>query len=192
MTHTESLDKLGLTTRDVTRNILRVFADRTDDDHAKGLVWYREAQGLAEQIASDRGISVNHAAVMIAHLSPRCRWSENKRLALQLARTGDATGTIRSHVDKARRAIDSDDPWSTFGPAAVKTRNFAMNITGVMDAVTVDVWACRIAGIPEDKLSRKGVYEAVAHCYRVAARRGKVSPAQMQAITWCVARGKAE
>ena len=125
---------------------------------------------------------------MIAHLSPRCRWSENVRLARQLALTGTATGTIYGHVERAKKALASDDPWSTFGKAP-KTRSFAANIRGDLNAVTVDVWASRIAGVSEQQLGRVGVYEAIAHAYRLEAKRAGVLPAQLQAITWIVIRG---
>ena len=97
---------------------------------------------------------------------------------------------LQQGIDKARAAMVADDPWSTFGDGP-KTKAFAANIIGDDHAVTVDVWAARIAGITEEQLARVGVYEAVAHGYRLAAKRAGITPAQMQATTWVVIRGSA-
>lgn len=188
--HEAALAKIGLSLTEVRRNVRSVYAERTPEFHALGLSWYDDAMALGQEIAGVCGVSLEHAAVMIAHLSPRCRWSENVRLARQLAMTGTATGTIHKHVDRARLALTASDPWTTFGKAP-KTRSFAGNIAGNLSCVTVDVWASRVAGITEQQLGRVGVYEAVAHAYRLEAKRAGILPAQLQAITWITIRGNA-
>src|ERR1700744_4236104 len=97
--HDEALTRVGLTMTEVRRNIRTVYGQRLPHEHAAGLTWYDEAMALGQEIAGVCNVSLDHAAVMIAHLSPRCRWSENVRLARQLANTGTATGTIYSHVE---------------------------------------------------------------------------------------------
>ncbi|AJD82503.1 hypothetical protein SHEEN_85 [Mycobacterium phage Sheen] len=181
--------KAGVTTRTVVDRIMRVFARATEADILAGKAWYHEAQGVARELADNADISVTAAAAVIAHLSPRCPWERNIAMARELVYTGDTRG-LRGNIDKARRAMVADDPWSTFGNGP-KTRAFAANILGDEHAVTVDVWAARIAGITEDQLGLVGVYEAVAHAYRLAAKRVGITPAQMQAITWVVIRGSA-
>jgi hypothetical protein len=189
--HDSTLAKIGLTMTEVRRNIRAVYGQALPHEVMAGLHWYDEAQGIAREISEMTGKSLDHAAVMIAHLSPRTKWSENIRYAMELAWTGNTYGTFRSAVERAQRALSVDDPWSTFGKAP-KTRSFAANIRGDMSAVTIDVWAMRIAGVSEQQLTRAGMYEAVAHAYRLEARRAGVQPAQLQAITWVVIRGKAE
>lgn len=186
--HDTTLAKIGLTMTEVRRNIRTVYGQRLPHNVAAGMTWYDEAQGIAREVSDLTGKSLDHAAVMIAHLSPRTRWSENIRYALELASTGNTFGTFRSAVDRARKALESDDPWSTFGKAP-KTRAFAANIRGDLTAVTIDVWAMRIAGVSEQQLSRAGMYDAVAHAYRLEAKRAGILPAQLQAITWVVIRG---
>jgi hypothetical protein len=45
----------------------------------------------------------------------------------------------------------------------------------------------------ETILGRAGVYAAIEHCYRLAARRACVDAVTMQATTWIVARnGRAD
>ncbi|AOT25588.1 hypothetical protein SEA_MARGO_87 [Mycobacterium phage Margo] len=188
--HNDTLGKLGLSTRKVTDNIIRVFARATEDDILDGKVWYEEARALAIECAVTGGITLEQSAVMIAQLSPRLRWDKNVEAARSLVTTGKAPGVLGRSVERALEAMSADDPWSTFGKAP-KTRSFALNILGDDNAVTVDVWAARVAGITEQQLGRVGVYEAIAHCYRLAAKRAGIQPAQMQAITWVVARGRA-
>jgi hypothetical protein len=101
------------------------------------------------------------------------------------------TYVMSGPAGRAHKALNAAEPFDTFGKAAKKTRSFARNITGDVHAVTVDVWAARIAGVTEDQLKLVGVYEAVAHCYRLAAKRAGIDPQQMQAITWIVIRGSA-
>lgn len=190
MTHDAVLRvKANITTRTVTERIMRVFARATEDDILAGKGWYSEAQGVARELAEEAGMSVTAAAAVIAHLSPRCPWERNITMARELVRTGDTKG-LRGNIGKARRAMVADDPWSTFGNGP-KTKAFAANIIGDDHAVTVDVWAARIAGITEEQLGLVGIYEAVSHAYRLAAKRVGITPAQMQAITWVVIRGSA-
>lgn len=181
--------KAGVTTRTLVDRIMRVYARATEDDILAGKGWYAEAQAVARELSENADISVTAAAAVIAHLSPRCPWERNIAMARELVYTGTTRG-LGDNIRKARAAMVADDAWSTFGKGP-KTRAFASNILGDEHAVTVDIWAARIAGITEHQLGLVGVYEAVAHAYRLAAKRVGITPAQMQAITWCVIRGKA-
>ena len=129
---------------------------------------------------------------MVAHLSPRISWGRALMAAEELLLHDQVLpGTMGRSVAGAREAMVSHAPMSTLrGP---KIKNFARNLLGDPEAVTVDVWAMRVAlgrkRTDHDLvLGRAGVYDAVAHCYRVAARRAGVTPATMQATTWIVAR----
>lgn len=171
-------------------NILTTWDRATAAQREAGATWYGEAREAALQLAGQAGSTLDTAAAVIAHMSPRTTWSRNVAGAVALMLTGDAPGCIGANVARAQAAIDSPDPLSTInGP---KTRAFAANILGDTDAVTVDVWALRIAcGSPtvdEKILSRKGGYATIADAYREAAALVGVSPATMQAATWIVAR----
>ncbi|BBX09479.1 DUF7178 family protein [Mycolicibacterium aichiense] len=190
LSHDEVLRlRAGVTLRTVTKRIMDVYRVASDADILAGKGWYDEARRVARELAEEAGISVTAAAAVIAHLSPRCPWERNISMAQELVRTGTTKG-LYGNIAKARLAMIVDDPWSTFGDGP-KTKAFAANIIGDDHAVTVDVWASRIAGINEQQLGRVGVYEAVAHAYRLAAKRVGITPAEMQAITWVVVRGSA-
>ena len=194
MSHDDTCRRVfGVTLETVVRRIVRTFDRATAADLESGARWYLEAGALASDLAPYAG-SRAHAAVVIAHLSPRTSWTRNVQTATLLVQCEDgadaarAAGAMRTNVERALASLEFEDPFDSFGPGAPKTRSFARNILGDDEAVTVDVWACRVADLDESALGRVGAYDAIAHAYRLAARRRGVAPATMQATTWVVAR----
>lgn len=189
MSHTTvSRAVFGVTFDTIVARILRTFDRATSSDVESGARWYDEAGQLACEL-SGGDVTVEHAAVVIAHLSPRTTWARNVASAVELIHHGEKlAGVIGTNYERAARSLELVDPFESFGPTAPKTLSFARNIAGDREAVTVDVWAMRVANLDETLLGRKGAYDAVAHAYRVAARRRGVDPATMQATTWVVAR----
>lgn len=195
MSHdTVSRSVFGVSHETIVKRILRTFDRASTSDVEAGATWYSEAGQLASDLAisnDDRFVSPRAAAAVIAQLSPRTTWSRNVAAATALIYYGPdearAVGAIGANVERAMVALEAQgDPIDTInGP---KTNAFARNIAGDTEAVTVDVWAARVADLDETLLSRKGAYDAVAHAYRVAARRRGVAPTTMQATTWIVAR----
>jgi hypothetical protein len=185
--HDTNLHRAGLpSVETLTRRILRTFDRATASDVEAGATWYDEAHDLAVSL-SVGNLDVERTASVIAALSPRTTWTRNVRGATLLIEEGEVLpGLIGRNVETADRALVHGFKALT-GP---KTSAFARNIAGDVEAVTVDVWAARVVQVdPETQLGRKGVYDAVAHAYRLAARRRGVAPATMQATTWIVARG---
>lgn len=187
MSYSDNLTRAGLPTmRTLTRRILATWQRATSSDIEAGARWYGEAESLVTELASDT-VTREQAAAVVAHLSPRTTWTRNVAGAAALVRHGErGPGIMAANHDRAAAALTHPDPESTFG--GPKTLRFFRNILGDSEAVTVDVWAARVAGVSEKSLSRKGIYDAVEHAYRRAARRVGVSPATMQATTWVVAR----
>jgi hypothetical protein len=192
LTANEGLAKIGLNVEQVTKRIIRTYGKASSEDILAGKVWYNEAQDLCENLALTCDYTIDQIAAAMAQLSPRLRWSQNVDSIIALVNEGEVPAYVMTGpANRARKAIVAAEPFDTFGKAANKTRSFARNITGDVHAVTVDVWAARIAGVTEDQLKLVGVYEAVAHCYRLAAKRAGIDPQQMQAVTWIVVRGSA-
>ena len=187
--HNRALKRAGLpTVETLTRRILAVFDRATVADVESGSTWYVEAQDLATNLGRNSGHGVEHAAAVISHLSPRTTWTRNTSGAIYLLIYGErADGIIGANFDRAIRSLDFEDPAESFG--GPKTLRFYRNIIGDTEAVTVDVWAARVAGVDETTLGRKGVYDAVEAAYQRAARARAVEPSTMQATTWIVARG---
>lgn len=190
----DAFAKVDMTTRQASDMIIARWHEATLEQVTAGRMWYGYAFELATEMSKVANISIERAAIIIAHLSPRVQWVTNKRYALELATTGERpAGSMRQMADKALAALTADDPWSTFGPTSPKTRAFAENILGLPTAaVTVDVHTVEAIGLDTSVLGLTGVYEAVAHAYRLAAARLGEEVSTLQAVVWVVQRGRAE
>lgn len=187
-THAESLAKANITVRKAVANILSVYSRATDANKVEGSLWYPSALQVATDYASAYGVSVECAVTVIAHMSPRLHWSRNIAGAAIVLSGQDAKGFMGMSVKNAKKAIASNDPLSTLNGNKVKA--FAANILGDENAVTIDVWSLRVIfGDQEfnDKITTK-LYDAYAHSFRLAAKRIGISPRDLQAICWTVAR----
>lgn len=206
-THDKALAKAGTTFDDTVSRILETWNRATDSDIESGSRWYLLNGQAIVDMAYGFDVSVDTAAAVVAHLSPRLQWARNIVLAANVLGNGSTKGIMKQSLKNAQRALDSDAPLTTL--RGNKVRNFAANLLGDAEAVTVDVWAARVAfGLgkgfkstvgesetvkPETLLARKGVYDAIADAYREAAHRVGVEPSTMQATTWIVARnGRAD
>lgn len=186
--------KAGAAAERVVANILDVWEQATPQNREDGAQWYLINQQAMDVMAIASGVSIDTAAAVTAHLSPRIHWSRNLVAAHAVLMNTPVTGIMSRSLDGARFAIAAyfagENPLFTLkGP---KTRNFALNLIGDTEAVTIDVWAGRVAlGYRDDLdkiMARAGVYDALAQCYREVAAAVGVSPATMQATTWIVAR----
>lgn len=188
---TKSLDEILRKKADVTMKtavarILRYWDRATPVNLTEGAIWYERAREVAIDVAHQGEWDIETAAAVISHLSPRTRWDRNVMGAYALALNGDVSMCLSRNVAGARRAIEAEDPISTInGP---KTRRFAANILGDYSVCTIDVWAARAAGVSEQQLARKGVYDAVERAYQTAALKRGVDPAVLQAQVWVVMR----
>lgn len=193
LTPQQGLDKVGLTTETVVKRIMRAFYKASEAEFVLGLCWYNDAQYIVNTLAADSQYTVNQIAAAMAHLSPRLRWKQNVDSIEQLVLLGKVPNYVMSGPAKrAEAALQAANPELTFGKKALKTLNFSRNVSGCANSVTVDVWAARLCGVSEAQLKLVGVYDALAHCFRLAAKRAGVTPAQIQAITWIVVRGSAD
>lgn len=183
---------LGTSTAAVVNRIVAVWNTADDSARSAGTAWYPTAFEHATTIANNAGISVENAAAVISHLSPKTRWVRNIAGAYALVETGSAPRCIATNVARAMVGLGSSDPGATFGPAAHKTRAFYANILGDTQRVTIDTWAYRLAmGTTEHaerNMQRVGVYAALEYAYQLAAHRVGVEPSVMQATTWIAAR----
>jgi hypothetical protein len=180
--------KIGESISTLTDRILDVFDKATPHEIEAGARWYDEAQKLAIELSTEYDYSVEQIASALAAFSPRLFWSANVAAIEQpLANGTRKPGVLTRSFNNAKRALV--DGFSAV--RAQKSSSFAHNIAGDDETVTLDVWACRVAGIDEKLLNRVGVYATLAYAYRLAARKRAVSPSTMQATTWVVMRGRA-
>ena len=122
--------------------------------------WYNEAQAFANSLRPITGWNLEVAASVVSAFSPRVTWGHNKAKALQYAQ-GITPKGLRSHVAAADRCVA--DGFN--GLRGLKTNAFARAIAGDTQAVVVDVWMCRAAGLGKDA-PNKTEYRAIADAVR--------------------------
>jgi len=180
------------------KRIVKAWHSATTSDLEAGLAWYDRARAHAEVIHPN----VLIGAGVIAALSPRCEWSLNKRWAQTICDaaiagsscpSGVHTFAMRSKAWKiARLANPTVEQIVTIlnGP---KITRFFRNIIGDTSAVTIDVWAQRIATGKDSSTPPKGaMYLTLERAYQLAAEQIGVPARDVQAATWVNIRGAAE
>jgi hypothetical protein len=183
-----------------TKNILDCYSASTCVELEAGREWYDRAELWARTICP---LDVNRGAGVIAALSPRQTWSNNKIAAAKIVKAVDnfsnivptVTGTYQN-VDKALRIARGEDPVKILGGSKrnFKVFRFFQNITGNNRVVTVDTWAARVA-FPDcyTPYIRGRLYLELESCYQEAARWvDKISPRDLQAVCWIHIRGSFE
>jgi hypothetical protein len=149
-------------------------------------VWYHDAQEVAEDVAENLGASLEIGASIVAAFSPRERWSSNvaKALAFSMGKPVTGLGNNLRMAENAR----------TLGFDALKgqkTNAFARAIAGDTDAVVIDVWMIRAAGMDASRGVNKSEYNMLADAVRNIASEHGLTPRTAQALIWIVARGSA-
>jgi len=147
--------------------------------------WYADAMLVAQDVAHRLRVPLEHGASVVSAFSPRVHWSRNITLAIDYAE-GRTPRCLRQSIRAADRArVQGFD-----GLKAEKTSAFARAIAGDDDAVVVDVWMCRAAGLDRDAPTVVQ-YREISSAVRSLAREWGVSPRTMQALVWIMVRGKA-
>ena len=185
-THTRKGNKMSRTDT-LAQNIRDAWNAASDDQKARGAVWYQVANQLAEMVGNG---DVRKGAGIISALSPRMKWDRNMALATD-AMNGNVHGAMGASLRKVQAILDGADPESVL-PMTAKTGHFYRNIVDPTDTdyVTVDCWAYRVATCEWDAPGPKSAkdYREVADAYRmVASELGMISN-HVQAGTWNWAR----
>ena len=162
--------------------------DACPEARAHGLDWYCNARGLCEKMAEKGGVSLATACAVVAALSPQLRWDANINAAWAVMARMLPHGVLKSNVAKALALVHGADIMDVLGGPKVNAF-FANLFCPSSDAVTVDVWAARAAGMPEGLSLTPARYRAVAAAYVEAAALREVRPHQVQAVAWCQIRG---
>ena len=182
------------------RNILKTYRIATVSDVSDGVEWYDRAKRMAAWIAKETSIPETTVIGVMAALSPNNRWERNCKDALTMCQAwinGDTTDDFKvscynTMKQKAWSILEDDlttdeDILSRLN--GQKIRSFYSNIRG-LDEVTIDGHALNIArgkreGLTSDKTNMgKKQYRELQAAYVTAAKRVKVKPHELQAITW--------
>ena len=166
-----------------------LLARATEADLRAARAWYADARSFAQSLQVVRpDWSLQVAASVVSAFSPRVTWALNQVKAQQYAQ-GITPKGLRSHVAAADRCVVEGFD----GLRGPKTNAFARAIAGDADAVVVDSWMCRAAGLDKDAPTVTE-YRAIADAVRALAATPVVcmEPATLQALLWIVIRGKAD
>ena len=153
--------------------------------------WYADAEDVAHEIVDiykTRGmdVSLEQAASIVSAFSPRQRWSTNVRQALRFAHGDDTMRCLPNNLKMAQRALE-------IGFDALngkKTNSFARNIAGDENAITIDIWMMRSAGLTKDS-PNKTDYSQLSEAIEKIAQETAMTPRTIQALIWVVYRGSA-
>lgn len=148
-------------------------------------VWYLEAEKVAEQVAINLDVDLEKAASVVSAFSPRERWSSNITKAIEFSLGGTVRG-LPNNLTMAKNALVLGFD-ALRGP---KTNAFARAIAGDANAVVIDIWMCRAAGLPTDSPSQSQ-YNETARAVRDVAKEFGLTPRTTQALIWVIVRGSA-
>lgn len=176
----------------VKNRALATYSDATPEQVKEGKAWYPGAKQLAWDMTTmgDARYDLDTSIRIIATLSPRCRWDKNVKDALFVADGGDPlelVGTLGNSRKACQRVIEGGVALS-----GRKVRAFAKAIKGDEDAVVVDAWTFRAVGGEKDAPGAKEYRTCVSGIVRAAIQIGTISPRDLQAVIWVVARGRAD
>jgi hypothetical protein len=147
-------------------------------------VWYHEAQEVAEDVAENLGASLEVGASVVAAFSPRERWASNvaKSLAFSM---GKPVAGLQNNYRMAERSLE-------LGFDALngqKTNAFARAIAGDPNAIVIDVWMIRAAGMDASKGVNKTQYNELSEAVNTVAKEFGITPRTAQALIWIIVRG---
>ena len=182
------------------KNILKVYNRATPEDIANGLEWYDRAKRHAKAISTKYFIHTHTVIGVMAALSPNNRWERNvkdtERMCQAWINGEDLTdfkvscyNTMKAKAWSILEDDLTDDTDILTRLNGQKIRSFYSNIRG-LDEVTIDGHALNIAlgirqGLTTDKTNMsKKVYRERQEDYVKAAKRVKIKPHELQAITW--------
>lgn len=174
------------TARTYVRRMSRYLDTVTPYDMERAAQWYNDAQTVAQDVAQRLDTSLEVGACVVSSFSPRVPWARNILLALAYSNGEDTPGLANN-----RRMADASVRLGFDALKGPKTNAFARAIAGDEDAVVVDSWMCKAAGIGRDTPSAVQ-YRRISEAIVTLARRHGVSPRTMQALIWIQVRGKAD
>jgi hypothetical protein len=172
-------------TNTVTDTFRSIIMQATLAQTEAASVWYFEAQEVAEDVAENLGASLEIGASVVSAFSPRERWSSNVAKALAFSQ-GKPVACLGNNLRMAEAAkVAGFDALK-----GLKTNAFARAIAGDTDAVVIDVWMMRAAGMPTDS-PNKTQYREVSEAVRNVAAEFGITPRTAQALIWIIVRGSA-
>lgn len=189
-------------------NIIKYYQEATSIDIRDGKRWYQNANEFCQHLSYKYNLPIEKVAGIVSALSPQNSWEINKSMAETfIQRKGKGRVKNRACDQKAKNIYNADDisqienMLSFKEDGAFKTKSFYKNIINPQcnNSVTIDRHALavciqnpertRALNNMEAKITKRQ-YEFFQDCYRTAALKLGISPAELQACSWLSYRNK--
>jgi len=148
-----------------------------------GMLWYDKARNQISALARSNNTTYKRAAGVMAALSPRCRWSQNLKLADDcLQRKWPRTLPLSRR--RAMKIARGAEPLEILG--GPKTIAFYKAFMGDTEAIVLDSWMLRAANHTISPTPLQ--YIRLAKKLRRTATKLGLPPLHFQSIIWCKER----
>ena len=173
-------------------NIVKAYKEASIDSYMEGLLWYRDAHRIAEQVSTLLGTEdVRVGAGIISALSPQMDWGENIVEALKFASLGYSIRQTSANNAKAQRISEGEDPETVLGGAKVMAFYHAILEPDGNGLPVVDSHAQAIyCGKPVSKRDKKRAFsnpkvmKRIQTSYKLASKKLGIHYNVVQAVTW--------
>lgn len=184
----------------ISKNLDKFFNIATDDQVKDGLKWYKEANKIVLNIATEYKIDPYKVASVLSALSPRNKWKQNIADTIKVCKawtegkTPEDIKVCTFHTNKFKAFAILDDKVK-ITDKSLKTFNFVRNIAFLdPTAVTVDIWhlrACfdKIIKIDNASIGRVA-YRQIKKLTLSKAEKLGITGFEFQAIVWTSIRTK--
>jgi hypothetical protein len=184
----------------ISKNLDKFFNIATDDQVKDGLKWYKDANKIVLNIATEYKIDPYKVASVLSALSPRNKWKQNIADTIKVCKawtegkTPEDIKVCTFHTNKFKAFAILDDKVK-ITDKSLKTFNFVRNIAFLdPTAVTVDIWhlrACfdKIIKIDNASIGRVA-YRQIKKLTLSKAEKLGITGFEFQAIVWTSIRTK--
>jgi len=184
----------------ISKNLDKFFNIATDDQVKDGLKWYKDANKIVLNIATEYKIDPYKVASVLSALSPRNKWKQNIADTIKVCKawtegkTPEDIKVCTFHTNKFKAFAILDDKVK-ITDKSLKTFNFVRNIAFLdPTAVTVDIWhlrACfdKIIKIDNASIGRVA-YKQIKKLTLAKAEKLGITGFEFQAIVWTSIRTK--
>ena len=182
-------------------NIKAVYLLATTQEKIDGARWYSSANEIAMQLAIDYGLTLQTTAGVIASLSPRNKWSRNvidaENLIETFVRDPESAANVKvctfgKNKEKALNILKADQDFYTEnvrdilkGPKLIEFFNCILHVEDVcIDGHAYCIFNGSRTSLKDVPSIGVKLRAEIKSDFKKAATKFKISPAEMQAITW--------
>lgn len=182
-------------------NIKAIYSLSTIQEKIDGANWYKSAHKIALNLADDYGLTLQTTAGVIAALSPRNRWSRNvidsENIIETFVRDPESAVNIKvctfnKNKEKALNILKADQDFYTEnvrdilkGPKLIEFFNCILGVEDVcIDGHAYCIWNGSRTSLKDVPSIGVKLRKEIKSDFKKASAKFKITPAEMQAITW--------